>query len=58
MKAQTGSRSLSLILNLGSRWESVVNATLPPLYHRATDLVPIVRETQWAQKPVRMGAKR
>ena len=39
-----------LILNLGCRWERVVNSTLRPLYPQDRDLVPFVQEAGWTPR--------
>jgi len=49
MKASRGSRVLApFILNLGSRWEIVVNLTFRPPYHRLKALVLIERASELA----------
>jgi hypothetical protein len=42
MKAQNGSRVITLLFNLGARCGWVVNATLRPLYPRERDPASIV----------------
>jgi hypothetical protein len=38
--------------NFGTRWGSVVNATLRPLYPQERDPVPLVQEGGWAPEPL------
>jgi len=49
MKPHRESRVITvLILDLGARWMSVVNATPWPLYPRQGTPVPTVQEARWA----------
>ena len=51
-----GSRGIALLLNLGARWEWVVNATLWPLYP-GKDPVSVVQEAGWVPGPVWTGTE-
>jgi hypothetical protein len=44
MKSKWWSRVVTLLSNLGARWEWVVNATPRPLYPQKTDAIPITQE--------------
>jgi hypothetical protein len=46
IKAQTGSKVIAVIINLGAGWGWVVNATPRLLYPQQTDPLPVVRECE------------
>jgi hypothetical protein len=56
-ESTVGDRGIALLLNLGTRWGWVVNATPRPLYPRESDPVPILQEPVWAPGPVWTGAE-
>jgi hypothetical protein len=52
MKAQNGSRSVAVLINLGARWGWFVNATPWPLYSQERSLVQVLEKAGWAPWPV------
>jgi len=57
IKAQTGSKGIAIIFNLGAGWGWIVNATPRLLYPRQTDPLPVVRESEDGWEPQSRSAR-